>query len=1068
MLESSSVVPGTCPGCHRPLGRGAADGLCVGCLLGPALQLASQTGDSDAGADLIAVSGLEGRTLGGYEILSTLARGGMGVVFKARQRNPSRIVALKVISAGELATRRMVERFHNEALAAARLDHPNIVPIHEVGEDRGWHYFSMQLVEGRTLADLIREARPEPHATAALLVKLARAVEHAHQRGILHRDLKPTNILLDAQGEPHLTDFGLAKVSELDSDLTHTHAVLGTPAYMSPEQAAGKSRDITTATDVYGLGAIFYELLSGRPPFKAESTPELLRKVAEEEPASLKWEAGSRKSEARVASHFALPTSHLTDLSVICLKCLEKTPAKRYATAGELADDLERWLRHEPIRARSATSWERSLKWVRRNRARAALVATLVVAGFALTAVSLLFNVRLNRARQQAEANADRTRAALVRNQLGEASRLIQERRAFAALWPALEAMRLGGGEPETERSARRRIAGVLAFSPRLLRIWSLTAPASELQFSEDGQVLVAASARGDRQAWALDPPRELSPADVASQRFATNTTAVNNLGPVTQARSRSITNYSGRLGEDLPRDVAIQLTSPDGAWSVSALFDATVRVTRLRDSQPLGIILAQHASVTALAMSGDSRLLAVGSADGVVRVWDLAGPPGRMLDHPLPVDRPIFLPDQPGVMIQAETNRLALIDPQDGQLLAGPFGIPSEAQMVVRTGDGRRMATTCTNGFLGVWEVATGRRLWERQLDPEWYSLDFSPDHRRLAVFGSNGALRCFQVDDGVELFAGHQLERQSRRVEWSGDGRWLLTTSQDGLRLWDAATWKLREGPIGGGQSIFTARFSPDSRRVAATFAGSQFEPSSALVWELPSLHQSGPALSHGDALRDLRFSGDGRRMVTTSLDNSARLWWSESGSRAGPPMRHAGPVNSATFSLHGELLVTGSSDRTVRLWETATGEALAPPLLLPGPVQDAELDRSERFLAIRVNGWPGWVFEFPPETRAAAELAELASLLTGEEPVADGGPQPMSSAELARRFAAHHARKPADFAWPTDGAEWHRQQAALAERAADWPAAVFHLERLLRHRPTDAVVTVRLEKARAQRVK
>lgn len=383
----------TCLACRAPLDPEASEGLCASCLLGRALAFSDAAADEEeTDLDLIAATDLEGRTLGDYEILSTLARGGMGIVFRARQRTTRRIVALKVISSGELATPKMVQRFHNEAQAAARLDHPHIVPIYEVGGDHGWHYFSMPLVEGPTLADVLRRRRPAPRVAVALLVKIARAVEHAHQRGILHRDLKPTNILLDAQGEPHLTDFGLAKVLEQDTELTLTHAVLGTPAYMSPEQAQGRNRDITMATDVYCLGAMLYELLTGRPPFLAESAPALLRKIVEEDVAPLAKARvagdhspvtqGQRaltghRSRARPAPDHAAPASERAtlnaepagapdrDLEVICLKCLEKDPAKRYATAGELADELDRWQRDEPILARPASVWERSFKWIR-------------------------------------------------------------------------------------------------------------------------------------------------------------------------------------------------------------------------------------------------------------------------------------------------------------------------------------------------------------------------------------------------------------------------------------------------------------------------------------------------------------------------------------------------------------------------------------------------------------------------------------------------------------------------------------------------------------------------------
>ena len=307
------------------------------------------------------------QTFGDYELIEEIGRGGMGVVYKARQISLNRVVALKRIRAGQLASMEEVTRFRREAEAAAGLDHPHIVPIYEIGEHAGHHYFTMKLIDGGNLnAHLARFA--DARVTADLMIKIARAVHHAHQRGILHRDLKPGNILIDAEGNPHVSDLGLAQPIEKEAKLTQSGAIVGTAEYMAPEQARGE-KNLTTAADVYGLGAILYVLLSGRPPFQGDYNWDTLKKVVEEEPIS-------PRSFNRQANR---------DLETICLKCLQKNPAMRYGSAELLAEDLERFLAGVPIRARPIRMAHRFWKWVKRRPARAALVVVgLMVLGLAV------------------------------------------------------------------------------------------------------------------------------------------------------------------------------------------------------------------------------------------------------------------------------------------------------------------------------------------------------------------------------------------------------------------------------------------------------------------------------------------------------------------------------------------------------------------------------------------------------------------------------------------------------------------------------------------------------------
>src|SRR5438552_8127707 len=378
-----------CRKCGARIFANAPEGLCPRCVLKTALAMPSElvAGD-DSSAVALAKADDPGHTnklvgdavptaqdkktaqaaellgeLGDYELLEEVGRGGQGVVFRARQKSLNRTVALKVISLGQWASKAHLKRFRLEAEAAARLEHPGIVPIHEVDERDGQCYFSMKFVEGGQVDEVVKRTPISIRQAAELIVKVGRTVHYAHQHGILHRDIKPGNIPLDAKGEPHLIDFGLARLVESETSLTQTLDVLGTPSYMAPAQAVGNNASVTSATDVYGLGAVLYQLLTGHAPFAGGTTYETVRLVLDTEPRQ------PRLLNPKVDR----------DLNTICLKCLDKDPQRRYPSALALAEDIERWLKHEPIRARRTGLVTRGRKWVRRNPSIAVMAAMLLV-----------------------------------------------------------------------------------------------------------------------------------------------------------------------------------------------------------------------------------------------------------------------------------------------------------------------------------------------------------------------------------------------------------------------------------------------------------------------------------------------------------------------------------------------------------------------------------------------------------------------------------------------------------------------------------------------------------------
>src|SRR5215211_6377476 len=374
-----AIVIRVCGKCGAKIFSDAPEGLCTGCALESALGVRpnSVAASPDCGSaeypqrrnsnpephvkTTARVAKMLGE-LGDYELLQEIGRGGQGVVYRARQKSLNRIVALKVIGLGQWATIAHVKRFRLEAEAAASLEHPCIVPIYEVGERDGACYFSMKFVEGGQLDEVVRHAPRSIRQAVELIAKVARTVHYAHEHAILHRDIKPGNILLDANGEPHLTDFGLARLLETESSITHTLDVLGTPSYMAPEQAVGNNAGVNSATDVYGLGAVLYQLLTGQPHFAGGTTYETIKLLVDTEPRQ------PRLLNPKVDR----------DLATICLKCLEKDPQRRYASALALAEDLEHWLKHEPICAKPSGFFTHGRKWARRNPSTAVLITLLV------------------------------------------------------------------------------------------------------------------------------------------------------------------------------------------------------------------------------------------------------------------------------------------------------------------------------------------------------------------------------------------------------------------------------------------------------------------------------------------------------------------------------------------------------------------------------------------------------------------------------------------------------------------------------------------------------------------
>src|SRR6266516_2795856 len=425
MNESVMIEQSQCDKCGTPLPTGATSAECPNCLLGLGLasvQVLSVADDSPTHVSAEAAPSAHAavRSFGDYEVLEEIARGGMGVVYKARQKSLNRFVAIKMILAGQFAGKQMTQRFRGEAAAAGTLQHPNIVAIHEIGMHEGRHFFTMDYVEGQNLSQLVG-TRPLPLKHAARYVKLlAEAIHYAHQQGILHRDLKPSNVLVDASDQPRITDFGLAKrfddsqPSTINPQLTLTGQMLGSPNFMPPEQASSQRGKVGRHSDVYGMGAILYHLRTARPPFQAESFESVIAQLLNNEPMSPRL----------------LNSSVPPDLETICVKCLQKEPSRRYQSAQELADELGRFLGGKPIHARPVSRVERAWRWCGRNRPLALTGAVVIILLVTLAIGSPIAAFRINRERLRAEvARQNETQL----RQQAQAQELVSRQNSYAA-----------------------------------------------------------------------------------------------------------------------------------------------------------------------------------------------------------------------------------------------------------------------------------------------------------------------------------------------------------------------------------------------------------------------------------------------------------------------------------------------------------------------------------------------------------------------------------------------------------------------------------------------------------
>jgi WD40 repeat protein len=943
---------------------------------------------------------VQARSFGDYALVREIARGGMGVVYEARQLSLQRRVAIKMILAGDHAGTDHLARFRTEARAVARLQHPHIVQIHEVGAHDGRPYLVLEYIDGGSLADRLA-GQPQPAKPAALLVEtLARAVHYAHEHGVVHRDLKPANVLLTADGTPKIADFGLAKCLDLEAGPSGSTAVVGTPSYMAPEQAMGRGRAVGAAADVYALGVILYQMLTGRPPLVAPTPLETLQLVVSEEPVAPR----------------SLQRNLPRDLETICLKCLHKEPSRRYADAAALADDLHRFLADRPIQARRAGLGERAWRWCRRNPAMALLTASVSV----LLVAAVLIALRLGHERGVALELLLRTEEA--ERQLSEQLRRSQlDRDREQRAWYF---QRIALAEREAQARNVGRAEELLEECPFPLRGWEWhylrrrcrqepftfrehRGQVPSVAISPDGKIVASAGlvgGMGEVRVWERATGKPV-------HRF------LGGPGPVgvvfhpggrvlfASGADRTLRAWDVVTGEAVRRPLTVPegtgsafslAVSPDGRLLVTGKADNALSVRDAADFRELRALRGHTGMVHAAAFGPDGRLV-TGSFDGTVRVWDTAT--GRevhaLRGHAGPVLGAAFSRDGTRVASCGLDGTTRVWDALTGRHIQTISGDNIMTIAVAFSPDGRRLATGSMEKVVRVWDLqADQEALTLRGHTDAVMRVAFSPDGDQLVSCSLDGTVRVWDATPigaaprpGERTLRGHTgavmgitfrpgtdpsgrvvlasasadqtvrfwdpatgeaigaLRGQTGPfgfVSFSRDGRRVVTTDLSGTtRVWDADSGKeIRTFP----GEVARPALSPDGRRVAFSGAIARVE-----VRDVDTgAEVLAPFPVHAGPVMCLAVSPDGKRLATSSWDRTAAVWDAGTGRRLHTLAGHGHNVMTVEYSADGTRLVTSSWDRTAKLWDAATGDEIRTFAGHEDNVSGAALSPDGRWLA------------------------------------------------------------------------------------------------------------------------
>ena len=882
MVTISEMESKLCRRCGVPLAGPELSGNCPRCLT--TLLLGA---DSSAPAESSPAPVL--RRIGDYELLEEIARGGMGVVFRARQMGLDRVVAVKLLRDSALAQPEEVKRFRSEAAAVGRLKHPNIVAIHDVGEEHGQHFLAMDLVAGPNLAQFTRDGPLEPRRAAEITARIADAVQHAHAQGILHRDLKPSNILMDTRGEVFVTDFGLARPLDSGSSLTLSGQVLGTPAYMSPEQAGGRSDSVGPTADVYSMGALLFHLLTGRPPFVSNSLPELMRLVAKVEPLSPQL----------------LNSLVPRDLATVCLKCLAKHPTDRYGSAREVEEDLRLFLGDKPVRARPASRSEQLWRWCRREPA---LAASLSLALFILIMGGSVATWQWQRARVEAdharlnayEADMNLAQHALDESNLGHAVELLEHHRPVRG--------------QKDRRGWEWRYLWYRSRSDELRTLGRHSDLVSAIAFTRDGTRVASGSLDGTVRFWDTATWNELSPLKLPARvRAITFSPDGNTLAVGTMNSQVTIWDWkSGRqetaLDISVGQEEGALLFTKDGTALLAGGAAGLLEVRKLPGYETIHKLEGHLDWVNALALSPDGKILASGGSDRAVKLWD------------------------------TETWQLKAT-------LPAPVH-PYQVRGVAFSPDAKSLLTVGAESNFKVWNIDRLECVFVGETkDRELSAGVFSPNGTLIATSGTDQTVELWSAFDGGEAARLHGHRDDVPALAFSPDGKTIVSGGRDGwVKLWPVAKPRARNPFQPHAKGVFITRLSRDGQIALVQY------PQDMAIVETAGGQELGRISLKGGLVRGAVNSAiEGGKLALGRTDGVVELFRLHPlRKEAELSGLHVKDVETVAISHDGRLVASVDFDGQVQVREWSTARRVAQ-WKVPGGRCSVAFAPDDRLLAV-----------------------------------------------------------------------------------------------------------------------